>query len=90
MQNPTLREELSEHELSGTRLRSHHVVAAGDTSEDGGVLSEVPWGNLVLLTQCIRFYPVLNLTIKKAAMVKSAGDAVTGGDVNNEQAMLLL
>lgn len=27
---------------------------------------------------------------KKAVMVKSAGDAVTGRDVNNEQAMLLL
>lgn len=46
-------------------LRSHHGLATGETSEDGGVLSEVSWGNLFPLQQHVCFYSMVNLTVKK-------------------------
>lgn len=36
------------------------------------------------------FNPEINLIRRRAVMVKSAGDAVTGRDVSNEEARLLL
>lgn len=88
----TLQKELSGHTLGGLKSvsdRSHHVVVTGETAEDGAVLSRVPRG----ICSCCNIYMFLysdQCDHKKSLMVKSAGDAVTGRDVNNEQARLLL
>lgn len=67
MQKPTLQKELSEHELSGLKLVSDLTMwwLPGRLQRMGRVLSEVSWRNLFLLQQCVYFYPMVNLTIKK-------------------------